>query len=160
MGYSPENQCAGHIRWLPLARLYLFGDVYLKINVYITLAETMNAISEKDKLAYCRGRGVTPEHHCCSDMAYAVAHPVEIEHQGRNRVVDWISSWNEYRIPVAYDGYSSTLMKFCPFCGAKLGESKQTLWYETLYSLGFHDPGEQDHPKKFNTDQWWRGANR
>jgi hypothetical protein len=43
-----------------------------------------------------------------------------------------ISARNEYFIPVAYDGYASTLMEFCPWCGAKLPESKRELWYEVL----------------------------
>jgi len=89
-------------------------------------------------------------------MSYNLAHPIEVAHQGRNRVVDWIASWNEYRIPVAYDGYASTLMQFCPWCGAKLSESKKELWYQTLYKLGYDDPTEQDIPDEFNSDAWWR----
>ena len=29
-------------------------------------------------------------------------------------------------------------------------------WYERLYALGFDDPGEQDIPEEFNSDEWWR----
>jgi len=30
------------------------------------------------------------------------------------------------------------------------------LWYNTLRSLGYDDPGEQDMPEEFNSDVWWR----
>ena len=69
------------------------------------------------KRRYSLSRGIRPEQHCCLDMAYAIAHPVLTTHQGPNRVLDWYASWDEYRIPVPYDGYSSTLIRFCPFCG-------------------------------------------
>ena len=112
--------------------------------------------SEEEMQQYCVSRGVTPTHHCCLTMAFNIAHPVEISHQGRNRVVDWIASWNEYNIPVAYDGYAATRMHFCPWCGAKLPESKRDLWYLTLKKIGYDDPGEQEIPAEFNSDSWWR----
>jgi len=89
-------------------------------------------------------------------MAYAIAHTVKILHQGPNPVLNWDASFDEYRIPISYGGYWSTLIKYCPFCGSKLPDSKQELWYQTLYGMGYTDPGEQEIPKAFNTDQWWR----
>jgi len=111
---------------------------------------------EGEKAAYCRERGIDPTDHCCLDMAYAISHPVETEHQGPNRVLDWIASWDEYLIPMPYDGYFSTLIRYCPFCGGRLPESKRTRWYETLWSLGFLDPGCEEIPTEFDTDRWWR----
>jgi hypothetical protein len=93
-------------------------------------------------------------------MAYAISHPIEIGHQGPGRVLDWFASWDEYRIPMPYDGYSSTLIRHCPFCGYRLPESKRQLWYERLCSMGFDDPDNDDLPSEFETDQWWRGSNR
>lgn len=100
--------------------------------------------------------GINPHQHCCPKMAYYISKPTLWPSQGHNRVLDWYRSWNEYRIPMTYDGHTSTLIDFCPWCGSKLPESRQKLWYETLYSLGFGDPGEQDIPEEFNTDEWWR----
>jgi hypothetical protein len=91
-------------------------------------------------------------------MAYSIAHPVETEHQGPNRVLDWISAVDEYRIPIAYDGYSSTLIRYCPWCGTKLPDSKERLWYQTLVQMGFDDPGNDDIPPEFETDEWWRDS--
>lgn len=116
----------------------------------------MDVPAEPQLIAYCESRGVVVKHHCCLAMAYAVAHPVLVEHQGRNRVIDWIASWNEYRIPIAYDGYASTPIQFCPFCGSGLGSSKKDQWYQQLYALGYSDPGEQVLPEQYVSDAWWR----
>ena len=105
---------------------------------------------------YCRERDITPEQHCCLDMAWAISHPILIPHQGRNPILDWSKAWNEYWIPVSRDGYSGTAIKHCPFCGAKLPESREKEWYKRLYALGYDDPGEQDVPEEFHSDKWWR----
>ncbi len=115
--------------------------------------------TDEEKHQYSITRGIDPSQHCCLDMAFHIAHPIETPHQGRNRVVDWIASWDEYRIPVAYDGYSSTLMRFCPWCSKRLPDSKSELWYQTLYKLGYTDPGNDDIPAEFNSDRWWRSRN-
>lgn len=108
------------------------------------------------KVAWCRGKGIDPSRHCCLDMAYAISEPVLIEHQGANPVIHWIAAWNEYLIPVSLKGYSSTDIRFCPFCGAKLGETLRQKWYKTLRAMGYDDPGEQEVPEEFNSDAWWR----
>ncbi len=112
--------------------------------------------TDEEKRQYCLSRGIDPALHCCLDTAFHIAHPVETPHQGRNRVVDWIASWDEYLVPVAHDGYAATLMRFCPWCGARLPESKRELWYQSLYQLGYSDPGEDDIPPEFHSDRWWR----
>lgn len=118
----------------------------------------MKTASDIDKAEYCRCRGIVPEHHCCIDMAFAIAHPIENEHRGPNRVLDWIACWNEYIIPVAYDGYSSTPIRFCLFCSRELPASRREQWYQTLYGLGYSDPGEQEIPEEYNSDAWWRSV--
>jgi hypothetical protein len=112
------------------------------------------------KRKYCAEKGIDPTNHCCLAMAYAISKPLLTPHQGENRVIDWIPSWNEYRIPVPYDGYTSTLIRYCPFCGTKLAESLQQKWHETLNTMGYADPGEQKIPDEFNSDVWWRQKNK
>ena len=115
--------------------------------------------SPKDDKFYAdeaKANGIDSNHQCCSKMAYYISKPTLWASQGRNRVLDWIAQWNEYHIPVSYDGNSSTIIDYCPWCSSKLTESKRRLWYETLYSLGFDDPGQQDIPDEFNSDKWWR----
>ena len=73
-------------------------------------------------------------------------------------MLDWIARWDEYRIPMSYDGYAATLIRHCPWCGHKLPDSKRSLWYERLKSLGYSDPGNDDIPDEFETDAWWRSG--
>jgi hypothetical protein len=89
-------------------------------------------------------------------MAFAISRPLLTPHQGANRIVDWYASWNEYRIPVPYDGYSSTLIRYCPWCGTRLPSSRRAEWYRVLHGMGFSDPGEEAIPPEFESDRWWR----
>lgn len=111
-----------------------------------------------ERRRWCESQGIRPEHHCCLDMAFAISRPVLRPHQRPNRVVDWISPSNEYRIPISYDGYSSTVIRFCPWCGSHLSPSRRDEWYQVLWDMGYSDPGEDDEiPPEFKSDQWWRG---
>jgi hypothetical protein len=105
---------------------------------------------------YCLSRGVDPQNHCCLELAYNISAPIETVHQGRNHVLTWIRCWDEYHIPISYSGYKSTIIRYCPWCGATLPESKQANWFQTLYRLGYSDPGSDDIPEEFTTDKWWR----
>ncbi len=107
---------------------------------------------------YCTHRGINPDHHCCLDMASAIAHPGLTPYQGPNRILDWYAPHDEYRIPMPYDGYSSTLIRYCPWCGSQLPASKGELWYKTLNALGYNDPGDEEVPAEFRSDRWWREA--
>ena len=121
--------------------------------------QTCPACQEWTRAEYCRNAGVNPAHHCCLWMAYYLARPIETTHQGRNRVIDWVSQWDEYFIPITYDGYRATRICFCPWCGRKLGESKRELWFQKLYALGYDDPAERDWhelPAEYHADKWWR----
>jgi hypothetical protein len=109
-----------------------------------------------ERILFCQKKGIVWSQHCCLDMAWFISEPIEWESQGANPVIIWISSWNEYRIEISRDGNSAVLIYYCPWCGAKLPKSRHNLWLETLYKLGFNDPGEQNIPKEFESDEWWR----
>jgi hypothetical protein len=112
---------------------------------------------DETKRQWCVSRGIVPEYHCCVDMAFAISEPSLTPHQGPNRIIDWIASWNEYRIPVPHDGYASTLIQHCPWCGTRLPPSEQDRWYRVLWDMGIADPGGEDKvPAEFDSDEWWR----
>jgi hypothetical protein len=112
---------------------------------------------DAERRQWCESQSVRPEHHCCLDMAFAISRPFLTPPQGPNRIVDWIASWNEYRIPAAFDGYSSTVIRFCPWCGSRLSASRHDEWYRVLRGMGYSDPGGADDiPAEFESDRWWR----
>ena len=104
----------------------------------------------------CMRAGIVPEQHCCLYMAFFISDPVIVPHQGPNPVLEWIAMWNEYRIPISRTGYQVTRILHCPWCGSKLPASVKEEWYQTLYALGYSDPGNDHLPEEFNSDKWWR----
>jgi hypothetical protein len=83
---------------------------------------------------------------------------------GQLPVMIWVRQWDEYLVAAA--GGTSVDSKgsewdrrpasFCPWCGSALPRSKRTEWHLALNALGFDDPGNDDIPARFNTDEWWR----
>jgi len=64
--------------------------------------------------AACRDAGIVPAQHCCLELAYSISKPGLIKHQGPNRIIDWLRAWDEYQIPMPYDGYSATQIQDVP----------------------------------------------
>jgi len=71
-------------------------------------------------------------------------------------LVAYTPKFDEYGIIVHDGGSSSVGINFCPFCGAKLPESKRDAWFERLEELGMTDPSDSEIPKEFETDEWFR----
>jgi hypothetical protein len=112
--------------------------------------------TDEERRARCREQGIVPEQHCCLDMAWFISKPIEWPSQGENAPVMWISSFDEYLINIPMGGNSTVRIRFCPWCGKRLPESKQQLWHQTLGELGYKDPGNEEIPPEFDTDRWWR----
>jgi hypothetical protein len=100
--------------------------------------------------------------HCCQQMADAVSHKCA-EHADPfdcpDCLISYTPKFDEYGIIVHDGGSSSVRIRFCPFCGTCLPESKRYLWFEKLEALGIDDPGDPDVPAVFQTDEWIRKPN-
>jgi len=58
---------------------------------------------------------------------------------------------------VINDGGSSfIIIKHCPWGGKKLPESKRNLWFDKLAESGYNDPVNQNIPKEFKTNEWYK----
>lgn len=112
--------------------------------------------SDDERREHCLSKGIDPKQHCCLDMAWFIANPVEWPSQGVNPVMAWIPFHDEYKISIPRGGHVSIPVRWCPWCGSKLPKSKRGLWYKALYEMGFEDPGNDQIPEEFNSDQWWR----
>lgn len=73
-------------------------------------------------------------------------------------LVSYISKFDEYGLIVHDGGSSSISIYFCPWCGTKLPESKRDSWFNTLEQLGYDDPAEQDIPKEFHGNEWYKNT--
>jgi hypothetical protein len=105
--------------------------------------------------------------HCCKSMRRQIKHLSICDdpfhcHQA---VIYYNPRFDEYGIIVHGKKYVIR-MNFCPFCGAKLPESKYTLWLKTLKAMGLKDVDafsvlrRKDIPKEFLTDEWYRKKSR
>ena len=63
--------------------------------------------------------------------------------------------FDEYGILIKDGGTSYSTISYCPWCGTKLPNSKRDEWFETLASLGFDDPCQQNIPEKFKSRDWY-----
>ena len=118
--------------------------------------ERLSYKTDDERRAHCRSREIEPDDHCCLDMAWFISQPNEWPAQGPNSPILWVASWDEYRINIPRDGWASTPIRFCPWCGACLPESKADLWHQILHDRGYADPGNDEIPEEFNSDEWWR----
>lgn len=72
------------------------------------------------------------------------------------KLIHHSAKFDEYGIIIHDGGSAFEIIKFCPWCGAKLPESKRDIWFEELEKLGINDPWEEEIPKKFKTDEWYK----
>ncbi len=84
---------------------------------------------------------------CCSMMEQNVL--------SEDNIVCYSAAVDEYGIPVHDGGNSYVEMRFCPWCGKKLPESKREMWFDTLEAMGYTDPFSDDIPEEFRTDAWY-----
>ena len=73
-----------------------------------------------------------------------------------DRVIAYSDKFDEYGLIVHDGGTSSITILFCPWCAAKLPESKRDRWFSELEAQGFTNPSLQDIPDHYRNDKWYR----
>lgn len=96
--------------------------------------------------------------HCCERMMEQVNYTCS-EHadafECADKSIHYSARFDEYGIIIHDGGSSSSVIEYCPWCGAKLPGSKRDLWFETLAALGYDDPTRQQIPAKFMNEEWY-----
>jgi hypothetical protein len=64
--------------------------------------------------------------------------------------------FDEYGLIIHDGGSSQISIQYCPWCGARLPESKGHRWFEELEKLGILEPDDERIPPEFKTDEWYR----
>ena len=100
--------------------------------------------------------------HCCEHMTAAVTHVCQ-QHPSPfecpDNLVVYDHAYDEYGLVVHDGGPSSVRIKFCPWCGAALPESKRDAWFDRLEALGVAHPAfGDDVPESFRSDAWWQAG--
>ncbi|MGY0552910.1 DUF6980 family protein [Vreelandella titanicae] len=98
--------------------------------------------------------------HCCSAMTKALEHHCA-EHENRfecpDALISYYDKFDEYGLIIHDGGTAVSSIDYCPYCDKKLPESKRDLWFDTLESMGYDDPTEQEIPSEFQSGDWYRG---
>lgn len=90
-------------------------------------------------------------------MAFHLSNGIDTDpYEDPDVVIVHNKKYDEYGLPIQDGGTSFIKIKHCPWCGVKLPESKRDLWWETLENLGFDEPFEQEIPKEYETDEWYK----
>lgn len=71
-------------------------------------------------------------------------------------VITYSKKFDEYGIPVNDGGSSTIRIKYCPWCGTALPESKRDRWFDELSIMGIDEPDDPRIPDSYRTDSWWR----
>ncbi len=71
-------------------------------------------------------------------------------------IMKYIPKFDEYGIPI-YDGGTSMIgIKYCPWCGTRLPESKRDLWFDTLEKINVNTDLEDEIPEEYKSAKWFK----
>ena len=104
-------------------------------------------------------RGHDPDSFPCVHIADQVTQTCDNHqdpHDCPDILITYSPKFDEYCIPIRDGGSSGANIRYCPWCGVKLPESKRDQWFQELESKGFDDPWVQDIPPEYLTDEWYK----
>ena len=70
----------------------------------------------------------------------------------------YFARFDEYSIAVRDGGTSAIRIRYCPWCGIQLPESKRNRWFDELTALGYTVFHGDDIPSRFWTNEWYKEA--
>ncbi|MET8167527.1 hypothetical protein ABZT34_25245 [Streptomyces sp. NPDC005329] len=98
--------------------------------------------------------------HCCAEMTRQADWRCQ-EHADvfacPDALVRFEPRFREYGLIVHDGGSASREIGFCPWCGARLPESRRDRWFDALEARGI-DPWEDEVPPEFEDDRWLRAG--
>lgn len=70
--------------------------------------------------------------------------------------MDYWPKFDEYGLPIVDGGTSVSLLRFCPWCGGVLPESRRDQWFNELEEMGIDPDHQIEIPMRYMTDGWCR----
>jgi hypothetical protein len=95
--------------------------------------------------------------HCCKEMEKRLFTRLgkgSVSEAPENRLVLYVPPFQEYGLPINDGGGAFILIKYCPWCGAKLPKSKRSSWVSKMSKLGYTTPLSDDVPDVYLTEEW------
>lgn len=99
----------------------------------------------------------TGPEHCCETMRWHLAcrcpeHGEDI-YACPDNIFDYLPKFDEYGIIVHDGGPSHIVIRYCPWCGTKLPESRRDDWFDAIEKLGMR-PSDENLPQEFHSAAW------
>jgi hypothetical protein len=97
--------------------------------------------------------------YCCEIMQKNIEYKCDMHDDPfdcPDHLIFYSEQFDEYGIIIHDGGSAYAEIKFCPWCGEKMPESKRDLWFDTLEKMGFDDPSEQEIPEEYKSSKWYR----
>jgi hypothetical protein len=104
-------------------------------------------------------RGADPKDFPCIHLANQITYKCDIHPDPADCpdiLISYFARFDEYSIAVKGGGTSAVAIRFCPWCGIALPESKRDRWFDELHELGYDSPGVQEIPPQYWTDAWFK----
>lgn len=95
--------------------------------------------------------------HFCKNMRSNYFTPHSKESMAKDiedRLVIYIPQFLEYGLPIQDGGNSYLLIRYCPWCGAKLPKSRRNEWLSKMSKLGYSSPFSQKIPEVYLHEDW------
>lgn len=90
---------------------------------------------------------MTNRHHCCDKMQFF------LEEKKVN--INYFPQCREYSIGLKGGG-GDQLLTFCPWCGSKLPQSLENVFFCFLKKMNIENASSPELPEEFKTDAWWK----
>ena len=95
--------------------------------------------------------------HCCREMRKRLFSHLDKgagQRAPENKLILYVPPFQEYGLPVNDGGESFILIKYCPWCGAKLPQSKRNKWFSKMSRLGYTSLFARDIPEAYLQEDW------
>ena len=100
----------------------------------------------------------TGSRYCCAALEQVLTHTCDQHpdpYDCPDSILVYLPKFDEVLIVIHDGGRSGVRIRFCPWCGTRLPESKRDRWFSELESLGF-EPESDGIPARYHTDEWHR----
>ncbi len=94
---------------------------------------------------------------CCNEMGLSLAHDCG-QHADPFDCADTALVYNEvfdeYGMPVRDGGMSYLVVSHCPWCGARLPQSRRDAWFDAVEASGLDPDDAEALPARYLTAAW------
>lgn len=96
--------------------------------------------------------------YCCKELQFFLNYQFDVfrgTYEFPSNLLAYNAVLDEYGINMK-DGTSFVPIRYCPWCGQPLPESKMNRYISELQQMGYEQIFSEEVPDEFKSDEWWR----